>query len=283
MARRGELDIDGILIRLFYVNQFTMVKNGGITMKRFFDVFDRFMVRVPLASTEDFIRYTVEGAYVDRVANDNVFLEQLFLASPSLYSMIKENSFNKLSEKKKNGLCDSIYKYDMRRCLRATPFGLFSAVGLGVWSQDNNTQILTSKFEKRVQIDTEWLFKLIRNIEKEYMQNLCFAINGAYYVKGERAHLLYTTEENVEEINMRRTNALKILEELQGYVAFDEILELLYSNYPGVDKNVLTNFLIQLVEKEVLISDIRVPLSCHNLMDDFIKRLNKYPEPYSIL
>ena len=72
-----------------------MVKNGGITMKRFFDVFDRFMVRVPLASTEDFIQCTVEGSYVDRVANDNVFLEQLFLASPSLYSMIKENSFNK--------------------------------------------------------------------------------------------------------------------------------------------------------------------------------------------
>lgn len=251
-------------------------------MKRFFDVFDRFMVRVPLASSEDFIQYTVEGAYVDRVANDNVFLEQLFLASPSLYSMIKENMFNKLSEKKKNGLCDSIYKYDMRRCFRATPFGLFSAVGLGAWSQDNNTQISTFKFKKKAQIDTEWLFKLIRNIEKDYMQNLRFAINGAYYVKGERAHLLYTTEESVKEINMRRTNALEILEKLQGYVAFDEILELLYSNYPGIDKNVLTNFLTQLVEKEVLISDIRVPLSCHNLIDDFIKRLNKYPELYSI-
>ena len=93
-------------------------------MKRFFDVFDRFMVRVPLASTEDFIQCTVEGAYVDRVANDNVFLEQLFLASPSLYSMIKEGSFNKLSEKKKNGLCDSIYKYDITTVM----------VGICIWT-----------------------------------------------------------------------------------------------------------------------------------------------------
>ena len=247
-------------------------------MKRFFDVFDKFMVRVPLLSTEDFIHCNVDAAYVNRFAKDNVFLEQLILASPSLYSMIKEKSFNKLSEKKKDGLCESIYKYDMRRCFRATPFGLFSSVGLGAWSQDNNTKISTEKFEKKVQIDTEWLFKVVRDIEKEYMQHLCFGINGAYYVKGERAHLLYTTEENVEEINMRRTNALKVLEKLKGYTSFDEILGLLYSNYPEIEKSVLVNFLKQLVEKEVLISDIRVPLSCNNLIDDFIKRLNKYSE-----
>lgn len=248
-------------------------------MKRLFEAFDEFMIRVPYCKKDGYDSNKEDEEYIKDCLNDKIFMEQLLIASPSLYSMLRNVEFQKLSNKKKRNLLESIYKYDMRRCIRATPFGLFSSVGLGKWQNEQQVQIMLNSMQKKIQVDVSWLFEIIKTIEYEYAEILNFRLNGAYYHKGERSHLLYSTENKVEEINMRRTDALKVIEDKAcDFVGFNKLVKELHNVYSGVEENTFIIFLKQLIEKEILISDLRVPLSCCNILEEFLKRLRNYKE-----
>lgn len=106
-------------------------------------------------------------------------------ASPALVDMMDLYIKNpeKLSEKKLVNFQNSIMKYLIRSKNRTTPFGLFSGVGLGKFGDSDTFDVSGAKYQKKVNIDSEWLFGFISQLEKVKSQRLRFKINDACYIK----------------------------------------------------------------------------------------------------
>ena len=56
-------------------------------MKRLFEAFDEFMIRVPYCKKDGYDSNKEDEEYIKDCLNDTIFMEQLLIASPSLYSM----------------------------------------------------------------------------------------------------------------------------------------------------------------------------------------------------
>lgn len=134
-------------------------------MKKLFYDIGEFMYRRPTecSSEVDFSANEVELA-----CKDPIFREKISIASPALVEMmdIYMKTPEQLSDKKLIGLNISIMKYLARSKERTTPFGLFSGVGIGCFSENEKFPYLKVKNEKKINVDSEWLFGLIEHMEK---------------------------------------------------------------------------------------------------------------------
>jgi hypothetical protein len=97
-----------------------------------------FMFRSPLLPVEYFLENCLkkvpEQIFSDYFSH-SIVQEAILLASPSLYFSLQENIQEKkvLLEKR----FSSLLRYLIRMSTRATPFGLFAAVGFGKIDQKN--------------------------------------------------------------------------------------------------------------------------------------------------
>ena len=113
--------------------------------------------------TEDVLNSWLENATT---------LEALYLASPSLVERLRQNdmliSDNKIQSetgKKDRKLKQSLIKYMIRMCFRATPFGLFSGIGTGVISSQTKIESSTLHGDSRkTRLDSFYLFALKEHI-----------------------------------------------------------------------------------------------------------------------
>ncbi|HEP2040433.1 hypothetical protein, partial [Streptococcus pyogenes] len=78
-----------------------------------YKVFPTGMIRIPLQKQEFYNK-----DYEDLI-NDKVFMEQLLVASPSLYDSVID--FDKCNEKKKQNVKVSLNSYSKRAAFRTTP------------------------------------------------------------------------------------------------------------------------------------------------------------------
>lgn len=94
-----------------------------------------------------------------------IFQEAIAIASPSL----KESLGNYLLHGKGNltKLYSSLLRYFLRMSSRATPFGLFSAVGWGKFESKTNLHFSYSSLHKKIRPDMEWMKTFIDSLEIE--------------------------------------------------------------------------------------------------------------------
>lgn len=153
-------------------------------------------------------------------------------------------------------------KYATRRATRTTPFGLFSSVGIGSFSDKNHLSFNQHSFYKKARVDFEWLYQLIRKLENEYTDRLSFTLNSACYIKGDRAYLLYSTDGKSEEVSVRATSVFYLINELCGEsAAYQDIIRCLIDNYPNTPINKINQYVADLIDKEFLISNLRPPMT----------------------
>ena len=229
--------------------------------KKMYRANNNFMFRIPTSSYTD-VKTTKEELL--SICRDKQFREKLLIASPSLLQMIDTyfEEPDKLSPKKIKDMFGSIEKYFRRSIERTTPFGLFAGVGIGKFDEktsfENNQQV----FQKSVYLDAGWLWEYIAKLEQTYYAQLNFKWNEVCINDGNRSLLLYTTTQDIEEISVRRTAVLKIVEETcREYTPYEVIVNKLQQKYTDVDRQVITAYLFDLIEKQILISDLRPALS----------------------
>ncbi len=229
--------------------------------KRMYRANNNFMFRIPTSCYLD-VKTTKEELL--GICKDKQFREKLLIASPSLLQMIDTyfEEPDKLSKKKIKDMFCSIEKYFRRSIERTTPFGLFAGVGMGKF---DDTTVFESKqqvFQKSVYLDAGWLWEYITKLEQTYYAQLNFKWNGVCINDGNRSLLLYTTTQDIEEISVRRTNVLNMVEEIcREYTPYEAIVNQLQEKYTDVDRQVITAYVFDLIEKQILISDIRPALS----------------------
>lgn len=89
-----------------------------------------FLYRLPLIDFNPNNEIEIQSHWHD-------ILQKIKYSSPVLYNQIKNQDYRHLSESLKN----SVYKYLLRGKYRATPFGKWSAVGLGNWAEQTQSDI----------------------------------------------------------------------------------------------------------------------------------------------
>lgn len=244
-------------------------------MKNLFYNIGEFMYRRPTAENKE-VDYS-EGEMMD-ICKDSCFREKVHSASPALVEMMNVylERQGEMSEKKLTNLQVSVMKYLIRSRTRTTPFGLFSGVGKGEFKESNKFSKLESKHKKKINIDTEWIFGLIKYLENEHVESLSFKFNDACYVKGKRAILLYSTEKDTDEISVRYTRVFETLYSfIKGYETYETIIKKICDEYPGIAISKIQTYVGELVSKEFLISDLRPSLNNPDPIQYFIKKCRK--------
>ncbi|KUP41058.1 Subtilin biosynthesis protein SpaB [Bacillus velezensis] len=234
-------------------------------MKSLYTLENNYMIRVPLVhhvlKNENF---QDTDQLLHDFGSDSLFREQILVSSKTLYDTMNTfiQSPDKLKGKKKRNFRQAILKYAIRRATRTTPFGLFSAVGIGSFSNENQLSFNQHSFYKKARVDFEWLYQLIKKLESEYTELLSFTINPACYIKGDRAYLLYSTDGKSEEVSVRATSVFYLINELCGEcVAYQEIIRSLTENYENTPISKINQYVEDLIDKEFLISNLRPPMT----------------------
>lgn len=179
-----------------------------------------------------------------------------------------DKDINDLSSKKKRNLISSLDNYIRRAATRTTPFGLMA--GIDILSIDDKPTAIQKDliYQKHSRVDAEWLFSFVKNIELKHIEKLYFKINSVAYTLGDRLCIPYDLSNQNAEINVSFSNPLKMIKEFcnSDFVSYDELLNMLRKEFPNREEQIFSNYLKTLVEKDILMSDLRPPLVNSDLL-----------------
>ncbi|PVV61170.1 lantibiotic dehydratase family protein [Chryseobacterium sp. HMWF035] len=258
-------------------------------MSRFpYHFFEEYIVRTPLFSRKDFKekleKIELSDDELREICNNSIFQEAIYLASPYLYEELNQwLNTKKLSPNQYQKLKNTILKYFSRMSDRCTPFGLFSGVGLGNFneniSKSTNFQ-LTTKRLRDTKLDMHFLVALSQNLVKtsEIRNQLLFSPNNSIYKVGNKIRYV-EYEYNSGKRNYIISSA-PFSNELQQILDFSkqgktigDIASILVND--EIAKNEAKEFVEELIDNQVLISELEPNVSGNDFLDTIISVLDK--------
>lgn len=200
------------------------------------------------------------------------FEEAIAIASNDLYQNLnKENSIDRLI----------LQKYLIRASTRCTPFGLFSGVSKGKLSEENN--LVLSDYKKKSMVDIQWLYKIIKKVELEIGSNLKVKFNNSIIYNTQTLenvwHTFYVENENLNGKtiinNTKAISKIKLICKNQ-FISINEIIEKLQETYTSLSYEYLYKFMMTLLSREFIVSDLRPNLLITNQFEFLLKKIKQY-------
>lgn len=158
----------------------------------------------------------------------------------------------------------SVYKYLVRFMSRTTPFGLESSVLIGHFSNTTEKKIDYNNFYKKVKIDYGWYIKVIKKLEQLIDYDLLITVNNTINIVGNSIinnwiDGYYSNEKFEDNIIVSKTKPVELIISYlnNSYVRINEIIDILKQNYIDVPEEILHKFVWNLIENEVLISNLK--------------------------
>lgn len=154
--------------------------------KSIYEAADFFLVRTALLPYKQ-VELSPEALF-EFYRNTPLFQEAIAIASCSLYDSLSK-SLDNIGER--NKLFPSLLKYFLRMSSRATPFGLFSAIGWGEFADRADLSFSYSSLDKKVHPDAEWSKALLEELHQEItaVRNLNVMTNPNLVKRGGRVFL----------------------------------------------------------------------------------------------
>lgn len=260
-------------------------------MSRFqYNFFEEYTVRTPLFSRENFLeklnKNEISKAELKEICKDSVFQEAIYLASPYLYEELNLwlNSKKDLTQKQHKKLINTILKYYGRMSTRCTPFGLFSGVGLGIFSKDDSTLATKASspfnLERDTKLDMHFLVGLAQSfavLPKIKSQLLFFPNNSIYRVGDKIRYVEYEFHNGKREYII---SSAPFSEELEQVLHFSkesktilQIAEILVTDEITLED--ASEFIDELIENQVLVSELEPNVSGDDFLDKIISVLNR--------
>ncbi|MBB6330887.1 hypothetical protein HNP24_001837 [Chryseobacterium sediminis] len=254
-------------------------------MSRFpYQFFEKFIVRSPLFTYEDFIKTfdkeDISDEELKRIANNEIFQEAIYLASPYLYEEIIQWLSNKeLSLKQDQKLRNTLLKYYSRMSTRCTPFGLFSGVGTGTFNSEINKEthidlIRDTKLDMCFLVNLAQHFLAITEIRE---QLLFFPNNSIYKVGNKIRYVEYTSVGGKREYII---SSVAQSHELQQILTFSQqgktmgqIAEIITNE--EISHSEAQEFVEELIDNQILVSEIEANVSGRDFLDTLIFVLHK--------
>lgn len=272
-------------------------------MSRFpYQFFDEFVVRSPLFSCKDFqeiiSKSQISENKIREICFDPIFQEALYLASPHLHLEVIKwlNSEKEPVPKDFEKLKNTILKYYSRMSTRCTPFGLFSSVGLGKFSEElmslnkDDNKESANDLIRDTKLDMHFLVSLAQYFEKspEIRNRLSFYPNNSIYKVGNKIRYIeyqYTSgkreyiissaplsEELEQIINFSRQG--KKIQQIAEILIGEEI-EDSQTSQKQITKEEAEEFIEELIDNQVLVSELEPNVSGDDFFDTILSVLNK--------
>jgi thiopeptide-type bacteriocin biosynthesis protein len=257
-------------------------KGKDILVHSAFETEDYYMLRVPSKPLNYFndLSREDEDKLLERFKKETSLREAISVSSPSLYETLlkKMDSILQNKDSKKNRqIISSLMRYALRSCSRPTPFGLFSGVATGKFSDEASLSIkISNTFKKWVRPDMEWLLGIVRILEQndEVLPYLNVRKNMSLHKVGKRLNIKFMSlhgqsmGNTSKEISVSYTNVLnKILRLTANPILFKKLKGELLNEYSDVDHVVIHNYLKQLVDQELLYTELKPPMNGSDPLD----------------
>ncbi|ADL53918.1 lantibiotic dehydratase [Clostridium cellulovorans] len=246
---------------------------------------DFFMLRCPSLPIGDYVDSlaNVDDMYqwvLKKFNEDNILREIILVSSSSLYEALEK----KQGDKEK--IVSSFLKYYIRITTRPTPFGLSSGITIGEFDEIDNISKISFKGNnprvKRARVDSSWLLKLVRKLEmnKDILQKLRVKVSGTLLEKGSRIENKIVTQYGQEDkdgnfsTTIKYSGAVKaVLYLAKEYINFNELMMKFVENTSEIGEESIYKFLLELIEKEYLITDLRPIFNISNPLGYVCKKL----------
>ena len=238
-------------------------------------VFNHVIVRRPIFEQKSIqnIPDSTEGliAFVQELYNNTKFREGVYIASQELYSewekAVKNNTLNE-------GLAFSILKYYIRSFSSAVPFGLFSSHGI-------NTDEKTEQ-SRYTYLDTVVLYAFLRKISKEdLIRKSGLRLNDTIYEVGDQYRYIESIltsrniSYNISSIDRDDLTEMIISNFENKSFSYEDFRDFIFENVDHEGEESVYNYLVQLFDNKVVLSDVSVTLNQDEALDTFISFLEK--------
>lgn len=185
--------------------------------------------------------------------NTPLFQEAIAVASPSLYEALQKGQ-----QEKKHYF--SLLKYYLRMSTRATPFGLFSAVGWGKFADNEDLSFATSSISKKVRIDMTWGQAFIDYVHShiEIVRFLKVMTNPNIIKKAGR--VLLKKDDDVLSIKSSIVSDF-IFSHAKTPLLYSNLEKMLLDQFPDHSPEVVSDYLWQIFQKRYLLSECSISLN----------------------
>lgn len=248
-----------------------------------------FMVRNTLCSISKFTHWKDEKIFLQKISNNPVFMEQLFIANASVYESLLKFQDGNLDKKRERRLFESVYKFYKRSIFRSTPFGLFSETSIGNFSNNASHSIRKiSTSYKKIILDSEWLISFIFELERISPEKLKFKTSNANYKFGDRINQIYTiNSSNLENISITDSHAYQLIMSScnNEFVSYNDIVLKMVNHYGQEFEDPTRKYLNQLIENHFLISELNHDVLGNASLNLLIEKISKlgFTNYYTIL
>lgn len=266
-------------------------RNQQNTAKGNYKILDFYMIRSTLYPVETFFSLASHSDLKDhnqsiliQSSNDPIVKEAIATASLSLLNELPHLD-QQMKVKKKDQVLSSLFKYITRMSTRPTPFGLFSGVAYGEWGDHTAlTMESPAQHQKMIRPDMEWMTKLIQVLEndQELAAQLKVRVNPLVYQVGSRVKLPFITMDAQDEhiIDQKQAYTIKgssllqdVFEFSEEFIEFQALIHKITERNPDYPKDMVEQYLWQLLKREYLLSELRPPLLDFSPIDYVIEKI----------
>lgn len=234
---------------------------GASTMKKKYKIINNFTIRAPFRPAMRQLNgkvtksiNTTNKEIVASIKKDEDFKLALQISSPSTFRSFINMEDNE--GRTSNKLLRALRSYWNRAHYRATPFGIFSGVGVGTFSDETKIVIKNSPVKKIVtRPDRAWISHTIMHEQIKELNQI--RVNPYLHRIGER---FYITNNNImgeitsNILNFRATPPITaaILKAEHGCSRV-ELIEYMYNKYDKIDRPIINGMVSELFKNNILI------------------------------
>lgn len=209
-------------------------------------------------------------AFLEEALGDPLLREALEVSSDSLAGTLSRIEDGRpVDAAKRRRAVMATARYLLRMAGRPTPFGLLAGVALADFGDTAKVR-LGRAHDKGVRPDAGWLATLLADWERDprVRRRLRVVANDLCVVRGDRLVLPYVRlggsggEGSTKELSVRYSEPVRLAMEWAARpVPYAELLDRLRATFPRASADAIEAMTGQLVEREVLLTDLRPPLS----------------------
>ena len=291
------------LIKRNYHNEFLQPLLKSLSTKIMnhfpYKLFPNYVLRTPLYPISDLFSFLDEIKDDDSVFkkkfSESLIQEAIYVASPSLYIILKKWLDGKLEDDKKiEKLKTSLLKYLTRMSSRCTPFGLYAGYSVGAFADENNILISNNtNHRKYTKLDMFYLISLTNDLIKneKIKSSIRFYTNSTLYSYHNELRYIeykyYGLKRSHEIVSVEKTVILDFLLDFskEGHL-ITEIANNLITKYPDVEYHEALDYINQIIENQLLVSELEplvVGLDYFNHLRQLISKIEDINEIKNVI
>lgn len=243
-----------------------------------------FFIRTPIFSSDQikdlYNSKDPEMFILDLFSNNNIFRELIYSSSKILFTQAEILVENKLSyndSKKRSVIAESLTKYFLRMCYRATPFGLAAGISHGKFTENVNSEKI--KFLNRsVKIDSGVLTNILSKVGtlKNVSQHIKYYTNNTVYQHKDYYRYIERKEEkNSFDFMLGRVEMTHLLEEVlelgENGITWLDIYQLLKDE--DTEDEEIDGFITELISSQLVVSELQYDVLDINIENKILHQL----------